>query len=336
MLHHPLTGMLSSSPPILSDAQVADILHEHYGRAGPLRRLTSERDLNIHLTTAQGSFVLKIANVAEPAAVTDFQTQALLHLAQSDLPTPRVVCTRHGATQVTTPHGTVRLLTYLAGVPLYTTAKTDAQTAAIARMAANLALGLQGFAHAAVDHVLQWDIKQATSLRPLLPSIADAAIRDLAERTLDRFDADVAPQIRDMRRQVVHNDLNPYNILVNLHDPADVVGILDFGDMVRTPLICDVAIAAAYQFNPTAGLHSLSNFAAAYHAVLPLTAPEAALLPDLMATRMLTTLAITSARAACYPTNAAYILRNYAAARDGLVALAALNRADCARAMEQL
>ena len=54
--------------------------------------------------------------------------------------------------------------------------------------------------------------------------------------------------------------------------------------------------------------------------------PVIRLLPDLSATRMLTTLAITSARAAAFPENAAYILRNFADARDGLCALAALDR----------
>ena len=49
----------------------------------------------------------------------------------------------------------------------------------------------------------------------------------------------------------------------------------------------------------------------------------AALLRDLTATRMLTTLAIASARAARYPENAAYILRNVPAAAAGLRALAA-------------
>jgi hypothetical protein len=40
---------------------------------------------------------------------------------------------------------------------------------------------------------------------------------------------------------------------------------------------------------------------------------------------MLTTLAITSTRAARYPDNAPYILRNFPSARDGLLALSALD-----------
>ena len=60
------------------------------------------------------------------------------------------------------------------------------------------------------------------------------------------------------------------------------------------------------------------------------------MLPDLAATRMLTTIAITSARAARYPENAAYILRNFAAARAGLIALAELDRSSVLKELEQL
>jgi Ser/Thr protein kinase RdoA (MazF antagonist) len=80
-------------------------------------------------------------------------------------------------------------------------------------------------------------------------------------------------------------------------------------------------------------LESLVGFTAAYHRVLPLTALELSLVPDLTATRMLTTICITSWRAVRYPENSAYILRNYPSARAGLLALAALPRADVLSAL---
>jgi hydroxylysine kinase len=69
---------------------------------------------------------------------------------------------------------------------------------------------------------------------------------------------------------------------------------------------------------------------------LPLTAAEARLFPDLVATRMLTTITVTSARAQRYPDNAPYILRNVATAREGLTSLAAVPRADLLNALEDL
>ena len=329
-----LPPILTSPPPTLTDTQASILAHRHFGITGTLHRLTSERDLNIRINTPTARYVLKLANPSEPADLTDFQTQALLHLAATNLPVPRVIRTLAGETAAITPHGTLRLLTYLDGTPLHATLHTDAQSQNLAQMAARLSLGLQGFTHPAAHHTLQWDIKNASALRPLLPAIADPDLRDLATQTLDRFDAEIAPTLATFRAQVVHNDLNPHNILTDPANPDTIAGILDFGDMVHTPLICDVAIATSYQITPADPLHSLATFAAAYHAILPLTRPEIQLLPDLIATRMLTTLAITSTRAAAFPENAPYILRNFASARDGLCALAALNRTNVQTALK--
>lgn len=335
MQTHPLHGLLSAPPPSLTMAQAADLALRHFDVQGRLARLTSERDLNIHIATPTQDYVLKLANPAEPPEVTDFQTQALLHLEPTDLPVPRVIRTRDGATEAHTPYGTLRLLTYLQGQPLHAAPRSPAQTAAMAQMAARLSLGLQGFAHPAAAHILQWDIKHASALRPLLPAIPDD-LRDLAAATLNRFDADIAPHLAALRWQVVHNDLNPHNVLTDPVNPSRIAGVLDFGDMVQTPLICDAAIAASYHIDPANPLQSLQTFARAYHATLPLTAREAQLFPDLVATRMLTTLAITSARASSHPENAAYILRNFATSANGLRALAAIPRTAVQTAMESL
>ena len=44
---------------------------------------------------------------------------------------------------------------------------------------------------------------------------------------------------------MIHGDANDYNILVDAAG-ARVTSILDFGDMVHTATVCDLAIALAY------------------------------------------------------------------------------------------
>ncbi len=324
--------LLSTRPPELPDAQGSALLALHFGLTGALKRLTSERDLNLRLDDGARRYVVKFANRAEPRAVTDFQTAALLHLEGKGLPVPQVIRTTTGATEVETPHGLLRVLTYLEGQPLHMAPQTEAQRAGMGAMAARISLGLQGFDHPGADHVLQWDIKQASALRPLLPHVPED-LRALCTATLDQFDRHVQPRLADCRWQVVHSDLNPHNVLVDETAPDRISGVLDFGDMVRTPMVCDLGVAAAYQIDPLAPLESLVTFTAAYHQTLPLTGLELSLVPDLTAARMLTTLCITSWRAAKYHENAAYILRNFPSARAGLVALAALPREDVTRAL---
>lgn len=335
----PLGPLLDSRPPDFAPDQVADWAAAHWGLTGTFTPLTSERDQNHRLTAAQGRYVIKIANLAEPHALTRFQSGALHHALARDpaLPIPRVVAALNGADDVVLPTGhLMRVLTWVEGAPLASLPPSRAQSIGVARLGGRLARAMQGFADPAADHVLQWDIKQAAALRPLLRHIADPALRALACAALDRFDALVAPALPALRWQVIHGDLNPHNVLGDPADPTRVTGILDFGDMVHTPLICDLAIAAAYCLDPTDLIASLSSFTAAWASECPLTAPERALIPDLVAARMVTTLAITSFRATRYPENAPYILRNFPSAAAGLAALARGNAAHLAETLARL
>ena len=106
-----------------------------------------------------------------------------------------------------------------------------------------------------------------------------------------------------------------------------VAGIIDFGDLTCTARVNDLAITAAYQVADSDDpLAPACEMIAAYHAVLPLEPAEFSVLFDLIATRMAMTIVISSWRAARYPANRNYILRNNAAAWARLQRMAALSR----------
>lgn len=318
----PLGAILTSAPPVFPAERAAAALDDHWGITGDLTPLTSERDVNFHVAGPQGEFVLKLANPAEPAAETDFQTRALIHLEGSGLPVPRVIRTRSGAVAVPLAEGRLRLLTWVTGRPLYQTARTDGQRRSIGALAGRLARALAPFRHPAARRDLIWDIRHAARLRPLLPAIADPGMRGLATAALERFEAGLAPHLAQLPTHVVHNDLNPHNVLVSPDDPDQVSGILDFGDMVETPRLLDLGIAACYLVDPARARESVDVVARAYDAEYPLTDLEWRLLPLAVQTRLLTTLTITAERARLHPENAAYILRNAPVSAAALAALA--------------
>ncbi|WP_309663891.1 phosphotransferase [Tabrizicola sp.] len=323
-------SLLSLPPPALGTEAMAGLAARCYGLSGTLTPLTSERDLNHRLTTATGrDFVLKLSNPAEPVEVTAFQTAALQHVATTApaLPVPRVLSDLKGRSVVPTPFGALRLLSWVSGMPLHATPRSPAQRRAIGTALASLTTALHSFDHPGADHFLLWDIKRAPSLLPLLPAIPDPTLRAEATTFLNRFTADVAPALATLPRQVVHCDFNPHNLLVDSADPTKITGILDFGDMVRTPRICDLAIAASYLLDHDAALTNLADLLHGYAQVLLLTDTEIALLFDLITARLFTTVTITSWRAARYPDNAAYIMRNHASAVAGLAAFRALDPA---------
>ena len=323
------TALLTQAPPALPASGLAAHLLRHWGLSGRLSRLTSERDLNHRLDSREGRFVLRLSNPAEPEAMTDFQTRAHLHVARAApaLPVQRIRPLRDGSHILALPEGRLRVLGWLPGTTLAEAPRSPTQTRAIGAALAALTAALESFSHPAANHALLWDIRQLPALAGKLPAIPDPDLRSQAESVVTDFGARISPVLDRMPRQVVHADFNPHNLLVSPHAPETLTGILDFGDMVRTPRICDLAVAASYHAGQPDALAHLSALVSAYDDRLPLTRDEIVLLPDLITARLIATLTISAWRAALYPGNAAYILRNAASARAGLAVFQALGRA---------
>ncbi|HEY0342751.1 MAG TPA: phosphotransferase [Steroidobacteraceae bacterium] len=278
---------------------------ERYGLRAVATRLTGERDENFKLTCPDGrEYVLKLASAAEPPAVTDLPTAALLHVERVDpgLPCPRVLRDRDGLTSsrfedVAAGVGrTARVLTYLKGKTLRSSARSSAQRAACGRVAARLGLALGGFTHSAASRPLIWDLRHVGATARLLDELAEFPERSAVAALIATIDARVRAEFGHLRQQVIHNDMNDMNLLV---DPADgdvVVGVIDFGDLVHTALVADVAILAADQV-PSEGVaarDSITDVVMAYHNAVPLLPPELAMLNPLIAGRILSDVLIAS------------------------------------------
>lgn len=331
----PLGATLMAKPAKTSIECIEQLVLERYGLSVRAERLLAERDEIFKLEDVESrAFILKLTSALEAPAATDFVTQALLHVARTDaeLPTPRLLNTTDGQVAFRAPWGdetapTVRLFSYLPGQPLHLVPRSLTQTAALGAVLARLGLALQEFRHPGEGRILDWNVSRAARVMPLLEAIYDPGRRALAANCMMHFTDDIEPRLPGLRQQVVHNDLNPHNVLVDAADPDRVTGIIDFGDIVHTALVNDVAIGACYLL--TLGAQPLEYplvFVAAYHAVCPLLPFELDLLYDLMAARLAMTVAITAWRARRDPANRAYITKNTGLAWNGLELLARLDR----------
>lgn len=322
---------LISPPPDLPAKDCMEVAADLFGiEMTQARRLTAERDLNLLLAAGDGrQFVMKVSNEAESLGVTQFQNGALCHVEEHapDLPVPRVIRTLEGSPEarIVLADGrqhTVRLLSYLPGVPLHLVKGSTTQRQRLAGCLAKLDAALGSYRSEFGQEDLSWNIANLLRLEPLLEYQEKDGER-LLSSVMEAFRRDVVPELGTLRRQVIYNDLNFHNVLVDETDSDVIAGIIDFGDIVCAPLVNDLAVACAYQFGQDdEPLAPVGEFIAAYHRILPLTLREADLLPTLIAARLATTVLITTWRSQRYPHNREYILRNNPSAWAGLHVLA--------------
>ncbi len=306
-------SVLEVKAPAFSVAEAEGIAKRIFGVSGSARALVSERDQNFHLRSDDGrDYVLKIANPAEDPAVLDFQTQALLHIARvtPELPVPHLVTTAEGAPSCAIDGADgrrfiTRLLSYLPGGLLGEVRPSRALLRDVGASAARLGQALRGYFHPAARHELLWDLTQAPSLRERTHSIDDPDIRRRVEAVLDRLAEQVLPVLEGMRAQIIHNDVSCMNTLV---EGDRVVGVIDFGDLIHAPLVCDLAVPISELIVEVDDPFGVAmEITAGYCAVEPLTAEEIAVVFDLVAARTAMAIAISAWRVGDHPENHDYI-----------------------------
>jgi hydroxylysine kinase len=301
---------ISAAPPGLDEATVLAALASDYGLDGHLDPLVSERDQNFRLDCPDGKrYVVKIANAEEPRQTTDLQIKALLHLESTGctVPVPRIIRTGLGAaaTEVGDERHVLRVVSFLPGRPAECVGVNAALAFELGRCLATLDAALADFSHPGESQLLMWDMQRAMQLRGVLAHIEDPELRGMVDRCLDDFEQRALPALPGLRHQVIHNDLNPGNVLVADTGHRSVTGIIDFGDMLRAPLIVDAAIAAAYlRDDDLGGIRALFR---GFESLTALESEEAALVYDLVRTRLATTLAILGWRAAAREADDPYL-----------------------------
>ncbi|UCH23150.1 MAG: aminotransferase class III-fold pyridoxal phosphate-dependent enzyme [Deltaproteobacteria bacterium] len=290
--------------PRFTEQDAIGIAHDLYGLEVTAQQLPSERDQNFQLTSLTGeAYVLKVANAIERLEVLNFQNLAMTHIARKMKPLkqhmtlcPEVCAAQdgEGIGKVKGIDGTnhfVRLLTYLPGKPFATVRPHDSKLlVSLGKFFGSIDHALEDFNHPATHRDFHWDLKNASRVvNSYMDEISDLEKRAMVKRFLTRFQSEVEPQLQTLRTGVIHNDGNDYNVLVEpdgrWHNK--VTGVIDFGDMVHTCTVSEVAITCAYaMMNKADPLAAGTQVVAGYHQVHPLNQQELAALFDLICMRL--------------------------------------------------
>lgn len=307
--------------PRFSERQAAAMTEELFGLPVQAQSLPSERDQNFRLRAQNGDrFVLKIANAAETREMLECQNQAMTHVAEKGRhlfekfdSCPRVCIAPNGEKILTVSDAEgarhfVRLLTYLPGKPFARVNPHDGDLLySLGSFFGRIDRVLMDFDHPETRRPFHWDLARCGEVvASRLEDIGGRQQRKRVQRMLDRYQVATAPKLNDLQTSVIHSDGNDYNVLVSPRGNwgNQVSGLIDFGDMVHSHTINELAIVCAYALmGKRDPLTAAARVAAGYHHVFALGEPELAVLFDLILMRLCTSVCLSARQSRLAPQN---------------------------------
>ena len=316
----------------LAEDRAAEVLATSHGLVvEQIDRLQTERDDTFRVLTGRGSFVAKFAHPLDDGGVLGEQVAVLDALAHAHalLPVQRVLPALDGALLTSIDDGAghqrlLRVLTFLDGEPLGAAPRSLTAIRALGALHADLAAAIAAIGEAAHPPLqgapTPWNLLAVEQYGPLADELHDATLRREVEHVIDRAQDAVLSRAYALPALLAHNDLHGDNVLVRA-EPFAITGVLDFGDMTRTPRVADLAVAASYargrvgeEREPWVAARA---YVAGFESQQPLTPEEHALLPELVLLRLAQRAILNSAIAAANPAATPYASRNLGAiARD--------------------
>ena len=279
------------------------VLKEIWDIDANLVQLDGEYDLNF-LLTGERQGVLKVMRADCDSSFIDMQCRAFEHLSKHapTVPVPGVLATSAGGlyTTVSGPEGESRIVWLLEKMPGKTYAQFLPQSLDLiyhlGQSVGAMDKALQDFKHSSLQRQFKWDLSTAQWVGDELSVITEDTKREVIADIVSQYQQ-LQPQLLELERGAIHNDVNDYNILVSgsLTEAARVTGLIDLGDMCAGPRICNLAITAAYvvlgQDQPEQALESLVK---GYHSEYPITAAELEMLWPLLRMRLAVSVVIST------------------------------------------
>ena len=294
-------------------SKILNFIQDNYSLAGDLKDLPSYIDKNYLLTTTCGDkFVVKISSQTTPVEEVELENAAMQHIhnKQMSFQTPFVLKNKYNQELLDfndTDSNTYkfRIISYLEG-DLYSQVDINNSDLhdSLGKLIAEITHAFSDFVNPAAKRDLLWDLVNLTRLNPLLKYF-ESDKKYTLQRILQDILASALPKLKPLPQQVIHNDANNTNLIASeLNGKLSCVGLFDFGDMVYTHRICELAIGMAYALMGQENiLKTASSIVDGYQSVNTLLEEEILILPELIKARLLQSIIISGKSHAQNPNN---------------------------------
>ncbi|MFK7903874.1 MAG: aminotransferase class III-fold pyridoxal phosphate-dependent enzyme [Chitinophagales bacterium] len=284
-----------------------------------IKVLPSYEDQNFHVKTKDGKqFVFKIMALGTDINKIELEHLTMLQLnaTQYDLQFPQPVPNQKGdfITQIPASNGQhyfMRLLTWVDGRMMAKVNPCKAELLEnLGEACGRICWELQGLDHPAAHREFDWDNSQAIWTKEATHIFKKKEEQACIKYFIELFEQEALPHLGNLPKSVVHNDLNDFNVLVSkdLVHPK-IVGVIDFGDVVYTNTINELAICIAYNcMNKKDPLTAACQILKGCHRVFHFTDAELKVLFPLIAIRLVVSITASTQQLVENPENEEYLL----------------------------
>ena len=295
----------------LTIERARELLLESFGVEGDVSELPSYMDQNFRVKVADDSYVFKISNSLEHSGRLVAQGLALEQLTAAGLPVPHLISTSDGSsTTLRKIDGTdhlLRLVTFMPGVVMASVNPIpDDLVFDLGVLLGRVDLSLKSFDDPAMHSPFEWDVlRAAETVSKHIEFVTDGPQASLLREFCDHFIRHVLPRLNSLPHQIIHGDANDYNVLITA-DPGSraIAGLIDFGDLMYTARIAELAIAAAYHMMDRVDPVGVGcALVSGYNSVNPLLEEELDVFVELVRARLCTSVSKCAKAALDEPEN---------------------------------
>ena len=195
--------------------------------------------------------MLKFSNAHEHRGILEMQNSIMNHLTMKLISSPPVIKSIDGDNIVECNNKAgqkimVRVLQWLEGDVIAHVERCEELYSSLGAFVGEMDIALTDFHHPEAHRTMSWDLANCKgAIIGAFHAVIIEEKRKIITHFLELYDKIVTPNEKYLRKSVIHNDANDWNILGNI-ETKRCTGVIDFGDTVYTHTVNNISIAIAY------------------------------------------------------------------------------------------